>query len=40
MTTNHTGPVIEFSDGFDAVGWYTEIMSRPDYDPYYDEGDY
>jgi hypothetical protein len=34
------GPIIEFSDGFDAVGWHMERMSRPDYDEYYDEGDY
>ena len=31
-------PVIEFSDGFDAVGWYMERMSRSDYDDYYEEG--
>jgi hypothetical protein len=30
---------VEFSDGFDAVGWYYERMSKPDYDPYYDEED-
>jgi hypothetical protein len=28
---------IEFSDGFDAVGWYMERMRREDYDDYYDE---
>jgi hypothetical protein len=27
----------EFSDGFDAVAWHMERMSRPDYDDYYDE---
>jgi len=27
----------EFSDGFDAVAWHMTRMSRPDYDPYYDE---
>jgi hypothetical protein len=27
----------EFSDGFDAVAWHLERMSRPDYDEYYDE---
>jgi hypothetical protein len=26
-----------FSDGFDAVAWHMERMSKPDYDPYYDE---
>jgi hypothetical protein len=31
------GPSIEFSDGFDAVGWYIERMEREDYDPYYDD---
>ena len=31
-------PTIEFSDGFDAVGWYMERMSREDYDDYYEEG--
>jgi hypothetical protein len=31
-------PTIEFSDGFDAVGWYYERMSRFDYDEYYEEG--
>jgi hypothetical protein len=31
-------PTIEFSDGFDAVGWYYERMSRADYDEYYEEG--
>jgi hypothetical protein len=29
--------VIEFSDGFDAVGWYMERMNREDYDDYYEE---
>jgi hypothetical protein len=29
----------EFSDDFDAVGWHLERMSKPDYDPYYDEED-
>ena len=24
------GPIIEFSDGFDAVGWYTEQFSKND----------
>lgn len=27
----------EFSDGFDAVGYYMERMSANDYDDYYDE---
>ncbi len=32
------GPVIEFSEGFDAVGWYMERMSRDeDFDYYHDE---
>lgn len=30
-------PVIEFSDGFDAVGWYMEQMRRDeDWDYYQD----
>jgi len=29
----------EFSDDFDAMGWYLQRMERPDYDPYYDEED-
>lgn len=29
--------IIEFSDGFDAVGWYMEQMRREDYDDYYEE---
>ena len=28
-----------FSDDFDAVGWHLERISKPDYDPYYDESD-
>ena len=28
-----------FSDDFDAVAWHMERMSKPDYDPYYDESD-
>lgn len=31
------GPVIEFSDGFDAVGWYMARITREDYDDYYEE---
>jgi hypothetical protein len=32
-------PTIEFSDGFDAVGWYMERMARDeDYDYYHEEG--
>ncbi len=31
------GRLIEFSDGFDAVGWHMERMAREDYDPYYDD---
>ena len=27
----------EWSDGFDAVGWHIEFMSKPDYDEYYDD---
>lgn len=27
----------EFSDGFDAVGYYMERMSHDDYDDYYDD---
>lgn len=27
----------EYSDGFDAVAWHIERMSKADYDPYYDE---
>ena len=27
----------EYSDGFDAVAFHLSRMSRPDYDPYYDE---
>lgn len=27
----------EFSDGFDAVAWHLERMSRADYDEYYEE---
>lgn len=27
----------EFSDGFDAVGYYITRMSRSDYDDYYEE---
>lgn len=30
-------PTIEFSDGFDAVAWHYERMSRPNYDEYYDQ---
>jgi hypothetical protein len=33
-------PTIEFSDGFDAVGWYYDRMSRADYDEYYDPRDH
>jgi hypothetical protein len=29
----------EFSEGFDAVAWHYERMSRPNYDEYYDEED-
>lgn len=30
--------IIEFSDGFDAVGWYMEQMSKDeDWDYYHDE---
>ena len=29
--------IVEFSDGFDAVGWYMERMRREDYDDYYEE---
>lgn len=29
--------VFEFSDGFDAVAFHTERMSRPDFDEYYEE---
>lgn len=32
-------PIREFSDDFDAVAWHLERMSKPDYDPYYDEED-
>lgn len=28
------GPIFEFSDGFDAVGWYTEQLSKHDQDDY------
>lgn len=34
-----TEPMFEFSDDFDAVGWYMQRMSKPDYDLYYDEPD-
>jgi hypothetical protein len=27
----------EFSDGFDAVAFHEERMSRPDFDEYYEE---
>ena len=29
--------VFEFSDGFDAVAFHTERMSRPNFGGYYDE---
>lgn len=32
-----TSPIFEFSDDFDAAGWWMERMSKPDYDPYYDD---
>ena len=33
-------PVIEFSDGFDAVGWYMEQMQRDeDWDYYHAQWD-
>jgi len=29
----------EWSENFDAVAWHIERISKPDYDPYYDEED-
>lgn len=29
--------IFEFSDGFDAVAFHMERMSRPNYDEYYEE---
>ena len=34
---NLMAKVFEFSDGFDAVAFHTERMSRPDFDEYYEE---
>lgn len=31
------GPIVEFSDDFDAVGWYMERMSGEDWDYYHDD---
>jgi len=31
--------IYEYSDGFDAVAFHMERMSKTDYDPYYDVED-
>ena len=35
----HDMATFEWSDGFDAVAWHMERMSKPNYDEYYDEED-
>jgi hypothetical protein len=45
LLSGHTATIVRcdmeftFSDDFDAVAWHMERMSKPDYDPYYDESD-